>query len=138
MESHSGLLRVRHLLEVGVAIAGVLVPVLQMRPDEPSNILSLSAVEANHAPQSVCSKDDAPENTSTMWVTLETSHFERSPLNDVACENMKYISVTLDTSQLEMSPLKEDADVNMERMLVTLDTSHLEMSQLNDDAYVNM
>ena len=57
---------------VGVVEVRVLVP--QIRPDEPSNILSLSAVEVSHAPQSVCAKDDAPENIATMSVTLETSH----------------------------------------------------------------
>ena len=58
----------RHLFEVVVAIAGVLVPVVegvvmvaaQSRPDEPSNIPSFFAVEVYHAPQSVCVKDDAP------------------------------------------------------------------------------
>ena len=44
-----------------------------------------------------------------MSVTLDTSHLEMSPLNDVAEWNMKYIVVTMDTSHLEMSPLKDDA-----------------------------
>ena len=96
---------------------GVLVPVVegvvmvaaQSRPDEPSNIPSFFAVEVDHAPQSVCVKDDAPENISFMLITLDTSHLEMSPLND-------------------------DAEANMPNMLVTLDTSHLEMSPLNDDA----
>ena len=47
---------------------------------------------------------------------------------------MLRISVTLDTSHLERSPLNDDAPVNMPFMLVTLDTSHLEMSPLKDDA----
>ena len=67
-----------------VAPVVVLVLVLQIFPDEPSNILSLSAVEVLHSPQSVRVKDDAPENISFMSVTLDTSHFERSPLNDDA------------------------------------------------------
>ena len=40
--------------------------VVQIRPNEPTNIPSLSAVEVSHAPQSVCAKDDAPENISSM------------------------------------------------------------------------
>ena len=44
-------------LEVGV---DVLPLVVQIRPDEPSKILTLSAVEVSHAPQSVCAKDNAP------------------------------------------------------------------------------
>ena len=73
-----------HLFEVVVVIAGeVLIPfVAQIRPDEPSNMVSLSALEANHAPQSVCVKDDAPENIASMLFTLDTSHLEMSPLND--------------------------------------------------------
>ena len=61
-----------------------LVAVVQSRPDEPANIPSFLAVEVLHAPQSSCSKDDAPENISSMLVTLDTSHLERSPLNDDA------------------------------------------------------
>ena len=47
---------------------------------------------------------------------------------------MKFILVTLDTSHLERSPLNDDAEANMPCKMVTLDTSHLEMSALNDDA----
>ena len=53
------------LLEVQV-IVEVFILAVQIRPDEPSNIPSLSAVEAPHLPQSVCAKDDAPENMSCM------------------------------------------------------------------------
>ena len=71
---------------------GVLVPVVegvvmvaaQSRPDDPSNIPSLFAVEVDHAPQSVCAKDDAPENISFMLVTLDTSQLEMSLLNNSA------------------------------------------------------
>ena len=43
-----------------VVVVDVLVVVAQIWPDEPSNILRLSAVELSHAPpQSVCAKDDA-------------------------------------------------------------------------------
>ena len=92
---------------VGVVEVRVLVP--QIRPDEPSNIPSLSAVEVYHAPQSVCAKDDAPENISSMLVTLDTSHLERSLLNDDAEANMPIMLVVLDTSHLERSPLNLSA-----------------------------
>ena len=93
-----------------VVVVEVVTLAVQSRPDEQSNIPSLPfAVEVNHAPQSVCAKDDAPENISSMLVTLDTSHLEMSLLND-------------------------DAEANMLTMLFTLDTSHLEMSLLNDDA----
>ena len=45
---------------------------------------SLFAVEVIQVPQSVCEKDDAPLNILLMFVTLDTSHFESSLLNDVA------------------------------------------------------
>ena len=48
--------------------------VVQIRPDDPSNMPSLSAVEVTHEPQSVCANDDAPENIPAMVVTVETSH----------------------------------------------------------------
>ena len=37
-----------------VVVVVVVVLGLQIRPDEPSNIPSLSAVEVTHTPQSVC------------------------------------------------------------------------------------
>ena len=44
-----------------VVVVVVVVVVVQIRPDEPANILSLFAVEVSHAsPQRVCAKDDAP------------------------------------------------------------------------------
>ena len=90
----------------------MVVTVVQICPDEPSNIPSLFAVEVLHLPQSVCVKDGAPENISFMLVTLDTSHLERSPVNDVP-ENIAFIFVTLDTSHLEMSPLNAFASVNI-------------------------
>ena len=66
------------VVEVTVVLA------VQRRPDESLNIPSLSAVEVIHTPQSVCAKDDAPENISSMLITLDTFHLERSPLNDDA------------------------------------------------------
>ena len=68
-------------LEVG---GDVLVLVAQIRPDEPSNILFLSAVEVLHTPQRVCAKDDAPENIDSMLVTLDTAHLDMSKLKDDA------------------------------------------------------
>ena len=65
-------------------VVEIVVLVVQIRPDEPSNILSLSAVEVSHAPQSVCAKDDASKNMYFTLVTLDTSHSERSMLNDDA------------------------------------------------------
>ena len=118
-------------LEVGV---DVLALGEQIRPDEPSNIPSLSAVEVYHAPQSVCVKDEAPLNMSAMVVTLDTSHLEMSPLNDEAEVNISCMFVTLETSHLETSLLNNDAEANILAILVTLDTSHLEMSLLNSDA----
>ena len=63
-----------------------------------------------------------------MLLTLDTSHFEMSTLNDMAVKNMADMSVTLDTSHSEMLPLKDAAIQNMPLMSVTLDTSHFEIS----------
>ena len=72
------------LMEV-VGFVEVLAVGMQIRPDESSNIPSFFAfLEVYHAPHSVCAKDDAPENICSMLVTLDTSHLERSPLNDDA------------------------------------------------------
>ena len=84
--------RVRPVMEVVlpvevktvVVMEVVVLIVVQIRPDEPSNIPSLSAVEVLHAPQSVRAKDDAPANVCFMLVTLDTSHLEMSTLNDNA------------------------------------------------------
>ena len=80
---------------------------------------------------------DAPLNIRSMVVTLDTSHLDRSPLNDDARLNIESMVVTLDTSHLDRSLLNV-AYVNILSMLVTLDTSHLERSPLNDDAETNM
>ena len=72
------------LLEVVVVVVESLVPVEHIRPGEPSNIPSLSAVEVSHAPQSACAKDGANRNIKSMSVTLDTSHLEMSMLNDDA------------------------------------------------------
>ena len=57
----------------------------QIRPDESTNIERLFAVDVLHAPHRVCANDDAPENMPNILITLDTSHLEMSPLNDVAC-----------------------------------------------------
>ena len=44
---------------------------------------------------------------------------------------MSSILVNLETSHLERSPLNDDAEANMPSALATLDTSHFEMSPLN-------
>ena len=74
----------RSFLELGVnpVVASDRGLLRQILPDEPSNILSLSAVEVNQAPQSACAKDDAAKNMTLMFVTLDTSHLEISLLND--------------------------------------------------------
>ena len=48
--------RVRALMEVVLLVEAP----RQSRPREKENISVLSAVEALHAPQSVCAKDEAP------------------------------------------------------------------------------
>ena len=98
------------VLVVEVVDLVVEVVVLQIRADEKANIPSFFAFEAYHAPQSVCANDDAPENISSIVVTLDTSHLEISPLNDGAKENMYAMLVTPDTSHLERSPLNDDAE----------------------------
>ena len=75
-----GLVRVRVRVFMDVVLP--MEVAVQICPCEPSNILRLSAVEASHTPQSVCANDDALENISRIVVTLDTSHLERSPLND--------------------------------------------------------
>ena len=77
-------MEVASLLEEVVVAEVLVLVVVQIRPDEPSNIPSLSAVEVIHTPQSVCAKDDAPLNICSMLATLDTSHLEISPLKDDA------------------------------------------------------
>ena len=67
-----------------VEVVVVVRVVVQIRPDEPSNIPSLYAVEVLHVPQSVWPNDDASANMSSMVITLDTSHLDMSPLNDLA------------------------------------------------------
>ena len=77
-------MEVASLLEEVVVAEMLVLVVVQIRPDEPSNIPPLYAVEVIHTPQSVCANDDASSNMSSMSVTLDTSHLERSLLNDDA------------------------------------------------------
>ena len=44
-----------------------------------------------------------------MLATLDTSHFERSRVNDLAERNIELMSFTLDTSHFEISPLNDVA-----------------------------
>ena len=53
-------------------------------PGEVWNMFGLFASEAFHAPQRVWANFDAPWNIYAIVVTLDTSHLERSPLNDFA------------------------------------------------------
>ena len=54
-------------------------------PDEPANMSNLDAFEwTQAAPQNFRLNDVASENMKSMLSTLDTSHFEMSPLNDVA------------------------------------------------------
>ena len=88
--------------------------VVHIDPPEFINMEPLFAVEATQAaPQSVCAKEDAPENILRMSVTLDTSHLEISMLKDVAPLNMLYMFPTLDTSHFEISMLKDVAPLNM-------------------------
>ena len=75
-------------MEIALLVDVVVDVVVQIRPGESSNIPPLSAVEVYHSPQSVCANADALKNMCFMLVTLDTCHFERSPLNDDADLNM--------------------------------------------------
>ena len=64
-----------------------------------------------------------------MFVTLDTSHLEMSPLNADALTNMLHMPVALDTSQLDMSPVNLLAPgtkslLNNSLMSATAETSH--------------
>ena len=59
-----------------------------------------------------------------MLVTLDTSHFEISPLNDVARMNILDMSFALDTSHFEISPLNKVLKENMWLMSITPEVSH--------------
>ena len=83
---------------------------MQSRPEDPTNISVISALEVVHAPQSECEKDDAPLNMRFALVKLDTSHLEISMLNDDALLNIPPMVITLDTSHLEISPSNDDAE----------------------------
>ena len=88
--------------------------VCDIDPDEKANMKFLLAFEwTQAAPQRFCLNDTAPENMSSMSVTLDTSHFEMSTLNDFAPKNIPSMLVTLDTSHFEMSPLNAAAPLNI-------------------------
>ena len=59
---------------------------------------------------------------------LDTSHFERSPLNDRAFRNIPDMSFTFETSHFESSLLNDISLENMRLVSVTRDTSHAPIS----------
>ena len=94
-------------------------------PEEPANILVFVAFEWTHAPpQSLRLKTVAPPNMPDISYTFDTSHFDRSPLNDDAPRNILLMSFTRDTSHFEISASKELAEENRRLISVTRDTSH--------------
>ena len=112
---------------------------VDIEPGEFLNMSVIVALEWTHAsPQRVWLNDVASLNMYSILVTLDTSHFEMSPLNDSAPWNMRYILLTRDTSHFEMSPLNDCALKNMYSILVTRDTTHCEMFPLNDSAPWNI
>ena len=62
-----------------------------------------------------------------MSVTLDVSHWERSPSKLLQPQNMPVIMTTLDVSHLERSPLKLVRLKNTILISVTLDVSHSEI-----------
>ena len=85
---------------------GDLHTVADIDPGEPKNMSVLLALElAQAAPQSFCLNDVARLNMLSMFVTLDTSHFEMSPSNDRASRNILFMLVTLEMSHFEMLPL---------------------------------
>ena len=94
--------------------------------DVPSNIESFLALEFTQvAVHSLRLKSVAPKNMPSMSFTLDTSHFDRSPLNDVAPRNIPRMSLALDTSHFDRSLSKNLARANMRLMSVTRDTSQV-------------
>ena len=82
--------------------------VCDIDPEEPVNISILLAFEfTQEAWESVRLNDAALENMLSIITTLDTSHFEMSPLKLVASENMRLMSATLDTSHFDRSPFNE-------------------------------
>ena len=95
-------------------------------PDDPSNITACFALELIHAkPQSLRLKSVAPKNILRMSFTFDTSHFERSPLNDDAPRNIPRILLTRETSHFERSLSNNFAFANTPLMSVTRDTSQV-------------
>lgn len=81
-----------------------------MDPLDPLNMSLLVAFEwTQGASESRCLKDYAFPNMLSIFIALETSHLDTSPLNNLAPKNMSCMSVTLDTSHLEMSPANATA-----------------------------
>ena len=107
--------------------------VCDIDPEEPANMSVLLAFDRSHAvSQRLCLNDVARQNIKSILTTLDTAHFETSPLNDAAPLNILDISFALETSQFEMSPLKDVATRNIADISFALDTSHFERSPLNN------
>ena len=66
-----------------------------------------------------------------IFVTVETSQLEISPLNTEAERNIHCIFVTLETSQEDIFPLKFVAPLKIYSIFITLETSQLDRSSLN-------
>ena len=62
-------------------------------------------VEVKHSSQRAFPKDEVLLNILIILITLDKSHLEMSVLNDGAHKNIPHMSVTLDTPHFERSPL---------------------------------
>ena len=110
-----------------------------IEPGQSVNISVLSAFDCTQAsPHNLRLKAEARMNMFAMWVTADTSHFDKSWLKVDAPENMDRMLVTPDTSHFDRSWLKVDAAENMYAITATADTSHFDRSWLKADAPENM
>ena len=66
----------------------------------------------------------ALSNILLVSATLDTSHFDMSPLNSLAERNIPDMSFTLDTSHFETSPINTAVSEKRRAMFLMLDTSH--------------
>ena len=104
------------------------------------NILSLFAVEVLHAPQSSRAKADAPENMPPISATLDTSHLERSPLNDDASWNISIMFSTFayassfnsDLSKWDVSRVTDMMEMFQEASSFNGDLSKWDVSRVAD------
>ena len=95
----------RVFLDCGKNTGGRAHAVCDIDPDDPANIEDFLAFEWTQvAPQSFRLKESAPINIKSIFVTLDTSHFEMSTLNNVAEEKRSSMISILDTSQSPICP----------------------------------